>query len=146
MRIPAILAVPLLLAIAAGCGGSKKAAPPFGGVGDCPPPSSTASAGNAQIDAKALGGPYSKLIVIHAKEKSNGAPIDGGKVTIRAQMTCPHAMQLYSKNLQETSPGAYKTGYTLVMPGQWTFYVILRAKNGDATTSTFPVTVKVPGA
>ena len=55
-------------------------------------------------------------------------------------------MPLYTKKLQETSPGTYKTGYSLVMPGQWTFYVIVRAKNGDATTSTFPVTVKAPGA
>jgi hypothetical protein len=61
-------------------------------------------------------------------------------------MTCPHLMPLYTKKLQETSPGTYKTGYSLVMPGQWTFYVTLRSKNGDATTSTFPVTVKAPGA
>ena len=61
-------------------------------------------------------------------------------------MTCPDAMPLYTKKLQETSPGTYKTGYSLVMPGQWTFYVVVRDKDGDATTSTFPVTVKIPGA
>jgi hypothetical protein len=31
------------------------------------------------------------------------------------------------------------------MPGTWTFSVVLRAKNGDATTGTFPVTVKTTG-
>jgi YtkA-like len=137
-------AVVLVMLTAAGCRDSKKPTV-FETAGKCPPPASTASAGNAQISAQALGGRYAKLIVIHAKEKSNGAPVHGGKVTIHAQMTCPHLMPLYSKKLQETSPGTYKTGYSLVMPGQWTFYVVLRSKNGDATTSTFPVTVKAPG-
>jgi len=146
MRAAAASTAVLLLAlVAAGCGGSKKASV-FDTAGKCPPPASTASAGNAQIDARALGGRYAKLIVIHAKDKSDGAPVHGGNVTIHATMTCPHAMPLYTKKLQETSPGTYKTGYSLVMPGQWTFYVIVRAKNGDATTSTFPVTVKAPGA
>jgi len=135
----------LLLALsAAGCSGSKKTSV-FDTAGKCPPPASTASAGNAQLDAKALGGRYAKLIVIRAKDKSNGAPVRGGRVTIHAEMTCPHLMPLYTKKLQETSPGTYKAGYSLVMPGQWTIYVVLRSKGGDATTSTFPVTVKAPG-
>jgi hypothetical protein len=135
----------LLVFFLAGCGGSKKASV-FDTVGKCPPVASAASAGNAQIDAKALGGRYAKLIVIQAKDKSSGTPVHGGNVTIHATMTCPDSMALYTKKLQETSPGTYKTGYSLVMPGQWTFYVILKTKNGDATTSTFPVTVKTPGA
>ena len=75
---------------------------------------------HAQIDAQAPGGRYAKLVVIHAKDKSNGAPVNGGKITMHAEMTCPMFMPLYTKNLQETSPGTYKAGYSLVMPGQWT--------------------------
>jgi hypothetical protein len=145
MRPVIIAAVLLAVLTTAGCRDKKKPSV-FETAGKCPPPASTASAGNAQISAQALGGRYSKLIVIHAKEKSNGTPVRGGKITIHAEMTCPHLMPLYTKKLQETSPGTYKTGYSLVMPGQWTFYVTLRSKNGDATTSTFPVTVKAPGA
>jgi hypothetical protein len=145
MRTVIIAAVLLAVLTTAGCRDEKKPSV-FETAGKCPPPASTASAGNAQISAQALGGRYSKLIVIHAKEKSNGTPVRGGRITIHAEMTCPHLMPLYTKKLQETSPGTYKTGYSLVMPGQWTFYVTLRSKNGDATTSTFPVTVKAPGA
>jgi len=144
MRTWAILAAVLLLATTAGCGGKKKGSA-IANAGQCPPVAAATSAGNAQIDAQATGGRYSKLIVLHAKEKSSGAPIHGGDVTIQAAMACPDVMHLYEKKLQETSPGTYKTGYTLVMPGQWTFSVVLRAKNGDATTGTFPVTVKLGG-
>jgi hypothetical protein len=139
--IPALLLVTLAVA---GCGGKKKDSV-FTGAGKCPPVAGAASAGNAQLNAQALGGRYAKLIVIHAKEKANGTPIHGGDVTIQASMACPDVMHLYEKKLQETSPGTYKTGYTLVMPGTWTFSVVLRAKNGDATTGTFPVTVKTTG-
>ena len=139
--IPAVLLVALAVA---GCG-SKKKASVFNTVGKCPPVAAASSAGNAQLNAQAGGGRYSKVIVIHAKEKSNGAPIHGGDITIQASMACPDVMHLYEKKLQETAPGTYKTGYTLVMPGTWTFSVVLRAKNGDATTGTFPVTVKTSG-
>jgi YtkA-like len=146
MRTAAASTAVLLLALgASGCGGSKKQSV-FQTAGKCPPVASATSAGNAQIDGKALGGRYAKLIVIQAKDKSNGTPVHGGNVTIHASMTCPDSMSLYTKKLQETSPGTYKTGYSLVMPGQWTFYVVVRDKNGDATTSTFPVTVKTTGA
>ena len=140
---PAILVIALLVAMsAAGCNDSKKKSVLDE---DCPPPASTASAGNAEISAQALGGRYAKLIVIHAKEKSNGAPVHGGKVTIHAEMTCPNFMPLYTKKVQETSAGTYKAGYQLVMPGHWTIYITLRSKNGDATTSALPVTVKDSG-
>ena len=139
--IPAVLLVTLAVA---GCGGKKKASV-FKTVGKCPPAAAAASAGNAELDAQARGGRYAKVIVIHAKEKSNGAPVHGGDITIQASMACPDVMHLYEKKLQETAPGIYKTGYTLVMPGTWTFSVVLRAKNGDATTGTFPVTVKTSG-
>jgi hypothetical protein len=140
---PAILAALLLLA-AAGCGGKKdkqSAAPDE----QCPKPPSTVSAGNARISARTSGGPYAKVVVVHAKEKTDGAPVNGAKITLHAEMTCPHAMTLYNKKMQETAPGTYKAGYTLVMPGQWALYFVLRDKNGDATTSAYPVTVKAPG-
>jgi YtkA-like len=143
---PAIVAAVLLVGLStAGCGGSKKKAA-FGGAGECPPPASTASAGSAQISAQALGGRYSKLVVVHAKEKSDGAPVHGGRISVHAEMTCPMFMRLIAKKMQETSPGTYKAGYSLVMPGQWAFYFVLRDKNGDATTSAFPLTVKAPGS
>lgn len=132
----------LILLAASGCGGKKdKNTLPIG----CPPPASTTSAGNAQISAQATGGRYSKLVVVHAKEKANGAPVRGGKLVLHAEMSCPHYMRLYDKNMQETSPGTYKAGYSLVMPGQWAFFFVLRDKNGDATTSAYPVKVKAPG-
>jgi hypothetical protein len=143
MRI-AVLAASLLVALGVtGCSHSKK---PDALFPACPKPPSTASAGNAQIAAKALGNSYMKVVVVRATEKSNGAPVHNGKVSVYAQMSCPHAMQLYQQKLKETSPGTYKNRYQLVMPGQWAFYIVLRDKNGNATTSALPVTVKVPGA
>jgi hypothetical protein len=52
---------------------------------------------------------------------------------------------MYTKRLQETSAGNYKAGYQLVMPGSWVFYITVRDKSGDATTSALPVTVKTGG-
>jgi YtkA-like len=139
MRPAFSLAVLLVLLTAAGCGGSKKVAT------GCPPPPSTASAGAAQISARAAGKGYSKLVVIRAREKADGSPVHGGKVSIRAEMACPHFMPMYTKRLQETSAGTYEAGYSLVMPGKWTFYITVRDKNGNATTSALPVTVKLGG-
>ena len=142
MRPVVVPAVLVVLLAATGCGGSKKKSVLDTG---CPSPPSTASAGNAEISAQASGGPYAKVVVVHAKEKTDGVPVRGGELTVHAEMSCPHFMRLYEKNMPETSPGTYKTPYSLVMPGQWAFYFILRDKNGDATTSAYPVTVKVPG-
>ena len=137
-----LLCAALILLAAAGCGDKKDK----NTLTDCPPPISTASAGNAQISAQALGGRYAKLIVVHAKEKSTGTPLRKGKVTIQAEMTCPHFMgPLYVKHLQETSAGTYKGGYTLVMPGHWDVHITVRSKHGDATTSGLPVDVKSSG-
>jgi hypothetical protein len=134
----------LILLAASGCSGKKDNK--LDVLGKCPKPISTASAGNAQVSARALGGRYAKLVVVHAKEKANGAPLRNGKVTIQAEMTCPHFMgPLYLKNLQETSAGTYKGGYTLVMPGHWDIHITVRNKRGDATTSGLPVDVKAPG-
>ena len=141
-----VLCAALILLAASGCGG-KKDKESFGGAGDCPPPISTASAGNVDISAQALGGRNAKLIVVHADEKSNGAPVRGGKVTIQAEMTCPHFMGPFiMKKLQETSAGTYKGGYNLFMPGHWDVHITVRNKRGDATTSGLPVVVKAPGS
>jgi len=130
MRSMIVAAVLLAVLTGAGCGGKKKQSV-FDTAGKCPTPT---------------GGRYSKLVVVHAKEKANGAPIKGGKITLHAEMSCPMSMRLINKNMQETSPGTYKAGYSLIMPGQWAFYFVLRDKNGDATTSAFPLTIKAPGS
>jgi hypothetical protein len=132
----------LIVLAASGCGG-KKDKKSFGGAGDCPAPISTASAGNAQVSAQASGGLLQKLVVVHAKEKSNGAPVRGGTVTIEAEMTCPHPMgPFFTKKLRETSAGTYKGDYGLAMPGHWDIHITVRSKSGDATTSGLPVDVK----
>jgi YtkA-like len=127
-----LCAAALLIALA-GCGGSKK-------VVGCPPPLSTASAGNAQVSARAVGKGFAKRIVIRATEKASGEPVRDGTVSVRAEMTCPDYMPMYTKALKEASPGTYKGSYDLVMQGQWTFHITVRSKAGDATTSAFPVT------
>lgn len=138
----AVLCGALILLTVSGCGDKKDK----NTLPGCPPPISTASAGNAQISAQALGGRYAKLIVVHAKEKSNGTPLRNGKVTIQAEMTCPHFMgPLYLKKLRETSAGTYKGGYTLVMPGHWDVHITVRSQHGGATTSGLPVDVKSSG-
>ena len=142
MRPAIVPAVLLGILIVAGCGGSKKSSV-FDTVGKCPQ-ASTASAGAADISARAVGKGYDKLVVIRATEKANGQPVHGGKVSIRAEM-CSHVMPMYTKRLQETSAGKYKAGYQLVMPGQWVFYITVRDKYGDATTSALPVTVTTGG-
>ena len=136
----------LILLAASGCGGNKKNETAFSGAGDCPTPISTASAGNAQVSAKALGGRSVKLIVVRAKEKSDGIPLRDGTVTVQAEMTCPHHMgPFFTKKLQETSAGTYKGGYNLFMPGHWDLHITVRSKAGDATTSGLPVEIKAPG-
>ena len=107
----------------------------------CPAPPSTASAGNAQISAQVEGKGSAKLVVIHAKDKTSGAPVQHANVSIHSNMTCPHFMPLYTKRLKETSKGTYKGGYNFIMQGQWTVFIVLRAKSGDATTSALPITV-----
>jgi hypothetical protein len=104
---------------------------------------STASAGNAQISARATGKGYAKHVVIHATEKANREPIQGGDVSIRAEM-CAHTMPMYTQQLHETSAGTYKAPYQLIMQGHWVFHITVRDKNGDATTSALPVNV-APG-
>jgi hypothetical protein len=135
----------LVLIAASGCGG-KKTKDSLSDAAECPAPISTASAGNAQVSAQATGGRLQTLGVVHAKEKSSGAPVKGGTVTIQAEMTCPHFMgPFFTKKLRETSAGTYKGDYGLGMPGHWDIHITVRSKSGAATTSGLPVDVKTKG-
>jgi len=135
--IPLGTCVAVLLIASSGCGGSKR-------VVGCPPSAPTGSAGNARVSARAVGRGYSILNVTGATEKAGGRPVRDGTVSVRAEMTCPDFMPMYTKALKEASPGTYEGHYALVMPGQWTFHITLRSKAGDATTSALPVTVVPP--
>jgi hypothetical protein len=148
MRRVVIGSMLLLLGLSvAGCGGSKKAA--SSGSDECSPPASTVSAGNAQISAKAVGKGTDKVVVVRATDKESGAPVEHAHVTIQGEMTCyrgrPHFMPFIERTLHETSNGTYKGNYNLIMRGQWTISIVLKAQNGDATTSALPVTQTVGG-
>jgi hypothetical protein len=137
MRALTCVAV-LLVVTASGCFGGKKSS---SGGSECGPTSAQPSAGSAEISGRALGKGFNRTILIHAKDKKSGDPIDHGRVKVRAEMQCPHFMPLYEKSLPETSSGTYKGSYNLIMQGHWLFYVTLRDRNGGATTTAFPVTV-----
>lgn len=111
----------------------------------CPPAASTQSAGNAKISARTIGKGYNRVFVIHAQDKQTGMPVHDGAVSIQGTMNCPHVMRLFQKDLRESSKGTYKGDYNLFMEGQWTVNIIVRSKQGDATTSALPVTVKIGG-
>ena len=106
-----------------------------------PPPVSTASYGNAKIKAKTLGGPYQRTVVVRVKSKRSGRPLHDAKVTIHGEMTVPHVMTLYDKDLREVTRGEYKGPYTLIMPGEWRVVIVVRSKKGDTSTSALPVRV-----
>jgi YtkA-like protein len=123
-----------------GGGGSADATFPV-----CTPEKPVQSAGNANIAAQLLGKGYSRNIVIHVTDKKTGVPVHGATVKVQGTMDCPHFMPLYQKKLREASNGTYKGGYQLVMQGHWTMHILVRSKQGGATTSALPVTVKIPG-
>jgi hypothetical protein len=135
----------LLVGVAlAGCGGGAKRT--ITGTGsDCPAPPSTQSAGNADVSAHTIGTGPNRKIVIRVKDKKSGVPLHKATVSVQGTMTCPHLMQLAQKDLHEASTGSYKGDYNLFMPGQWTVNIVVRSKQGDATTSALPVTVKIHG-
>lgn len=112
------------------------------GPDSCPPAASTKSAGNAQISARALGKGLNRVIVVSAKDKRSGVPLRGAKVTVQGSMTCPHFMPLLDRPLREVSNGTYRGDYDLIMPGQWAISIVVRSKEGDATTSALPLNVK----
>ncbi len=113
-----------------------------GNDGGCPPAASTKSAGNAQISARALGKGFNRVIVVQVKDKRSGVPLRGATVKVQGSMTCPHFMPLLDRPLREASNGTYRGEYSLIMPGQWAISIVVRSKEGEATTSGLPLTVK----
>jgi hypothetical protein len=111
----------------------------------CRPPEAAPTAGNANVQAKALGKGYARHIVIRVTDKESGEPVHGAKVSVQGTMDCPHFMPLYDKNLRESSTGTYKGDYQLIMQGHWTFHIVVRSKQSGSTTASLPLTLKIPG-
>ena len=111
----------------------------------CKPAEATPSAGNANVEGRALGKGYARRIVIRVTDKQSGMPVQGAKVSVRGTMECPHFMPLYQKNLRETAKGTYRGDYQLIMPGHWNFNVIVRSEQNGSTTASFPVTLQSRG-
>ncbi len=112
-----------------------------------PSRTSTNSFGSADITAtapskpKAKGGPYQRIVVVRPKDRQSGRPIHDAKVVIHGEMTSPHYMPLYEKKLEEVARGEYEGPYTLVMPGDWRFVIVVTTKKGDTSTRSLPVRV-----
>jgi hypothetical protein len=111
----------------------------------CKPAEAAPSAGNANVEGRALGKGYARRIVIRVTDKQSGAPVQGAKVSVRGTMECPHFMPLYQKNLRETAKGTYRGDYQLIMPGHWKFNVVVRSEQTGSTTASFPVTLQIRG-
>ncbi len=111
----------------------------------CTPEQASPTAGNANVDARALGKGYAKQIVIRVTDKKSGAPVHGAQVSVQGTMDCPHFMPLYQKNLREASTGTYKGNYQLIMQGHWVFHIVVRSKQNGSTTASLPLTLKIPG-
>ena len=112
---------------------------------ECKPQEIGPSAGNANVEGRALGKGYARQIVIRVTDKKSGAPVHGAEVTVRGEMDCPHFMPLYVKNLREAPSGTYKGDYQLIMQGHWTFKVVVRSERSGSTTASFPLELKIPG-
>jgi hypothetical protein len=134
------LLVVLGFAVFGGGGGDSEAT-----IEPCRPAEPGPSAGNANVRGRALGKGYTRQIVIRVTDKKSGEPVRGARVTVRGTMDCPHFMPLYEQNLREASTGTYKGEYRLIMPGHWTFNVVVRSEQSGSTTASFPVTQKIPG-
>jgi hypothetical protein len=116
----------------------------------CKPAEATPSAGNANVDARALGKGYTRTVVIRVTDKKSGEPVHGAKVSVQGTMDClpsgvPHFMPLYEKNLREASTGTYRGDYQLIMQGHWTFHIVVRSKQSGSTTVSLPLTLKIRG-
>jgi YtkA-like len=111
----------------------------------CTPQQASPAAGNANVDARAVGKGYARQIVIRVTDKKSGAPVHGARVSVQGTMDCPHFMPLYQKNLRESSTGTYKGDYQLVMQGHWIFHIVVRSKKNGSTTASFPLTLNIPG-
>jgi len=111
----------------------------------CRPEEPTPSAGNAEIAGRAIGKGFTRKIVIRVKDKASGTPVHGADVSVQGTMTCPHVMPLIERDLPEVSTGTYRGDYGFIMAGEWTMHVVVRTKEGGATTSAFPLSVRTPG-
>ena len=113
----------------------------------CKPPKAAPVAGNANVNARALGRGYTREVVIRVTDKQSGEPVHGAKVSVQGTMDCPHFMPLYQKNLREAkaSAGTYRGDYQLIMQGHWTFHIVVRSKQSGSTTASLPLTLKIPG-
>ena len=107
----------------------------------CPPPVSTASAGNADVSAQALGKGLDRTLVIRLKDKQSGVPLKGATVSAQGQMTFPHTMLLIDRPLHEISSGTYRGQYAFIMKGDWTVIVDVTDKKGKETKRNFPVVI-----
>jgi len=134
--VGAVLVVSGFLLLESG-GSNKKSSEP----GTQPPPAANVSYGNANINAKTLGGPYRRTVVVRVKSKRSGTPLHDARVTIHGEMATPHAMTLYNKKLNEVARGKYEGPYTLIMPGDWRVVIVVTSKKGDTSTSALPVRV-----
>ena len=56
---------------------------------ECQAPERSGPAGNADISERVTGRGFDRTIVIRAKDKQSGAPLQDAKVTVRAEMACP---------------------------------------------------------
>lgn len=127
----------------AGCGGGGNKA---SGAPGTPPPVSTISYGNTDIEANARGTSFQQTIVVQAKEKGNGRAVCGAKATVYGEMTSPHIMTLILRNLREVSCGEYRGPYTLIMEGRWTLNIEVRTKKLGSSTRALPIRVLGPPA
>ncbi|HEV8602113.1 MAG TPA: FixH family protein [Gaiellaceae bacterium] len=124
---------------AAGCsGGGGGSGTPSSGT---PPPASTASYGSAEISAHATGTAYDRTVVVRAKDKKSGVPVQGARVSVWGQMISPHLMSLIPRDLHEVGRGTYKGRYSLIMKGQWTLNIEVRSKKEGTSTSALPVKI-----
>jgi YtkA-like len=109
----------------------------------CRPSEAGPSAGNANIQARALGRGFLREIVIHVTDKESGEPVRGAQVTVQGTMECPHFMPFHEKKLRETATGTYKGDYQLVMPGEGNFTIVVRSRESGSTTASLPFTMKI---
>jgi hypothetical protein len=112
---------------------------------ECKPQEIGPSAGNADVEGRALGKGYARQIVVRVTDKKSGAPVHGAEVSVKGEMDCPHFMPLYVKTLREAPAGTYKGDYQLIMQGHWTFKVVVRSEQSGSTTASFPLELKIPG-
>ena len=109
----------------------------------CRPSEAAPTAGNANVQARALGKGSLREIVIRVTDKESGEPVRGAQVTVRGTMDCPHFMPFYEKKLRETATGTYKGDYQLIMEGEGNFSIVVRSEQSGSTTASLPFKLKL---